>query len=236
MLYRWHAAIFTLGYLYNPFAMKSPDKKVATGSKKPSPLFAPDSGCEGSLIIDCHEHVNECRRLREQLDEQKNQRNPFDKSKLPSLISRLKRPGDYQEIILTDMGSSLEFFYDFLQVVKSIREQGGRVRVLADGLENYHCGQDITPDLEGNIDAITVAMIAQDKETYDRYSDSGVDNAFNQMLNFACGASEFVPDTTLLVIDGLPGVDIDACRRLADSMSVKFKTQSISSLLLSNNH
>lgn len=216
--------------------MNSSDKKVDTDKSKPIPLFTPDPDCEGSLIIDCHEHVNECRRLREQLDGEKDERSLYGRNKLPSLMTRLKHPGDYQEIILTDMGSSLEFFYDFLQVARSIREQGGRVRVLADGLENYHCGRDITPDLEDNVDAITVAMIAQDKATYDRYSDSGVDNAFDQMLNFACGASEFVPDTTLLAIEGLPGVDIDACRKLADSMSVQFKSQSISSLLLSNNH
>lgn len=220
----------------NPFAMNSSDKKVTTGSRKPIPLFSPDPDCEGSLIIDCHEHVNECRRLREQLDGQKDKRSPFGKNKLPSLMTRLKHPGDYQEIILTDIGSSLDFFYDFLQVARSIREQGGRVRVLTDGLENYHCGQDITPDLEDNVDAITVAMIAQDKETYDRYSDSGVENAFDQMLNFACGASEFVADTTLLAIEGLPGVDIDACQKLAESMSVNFKSQSISSLLLNNSH
>lgn len=219
-----------------PFTMTPRDNKPADQSSKVVTLFTPDSDCESALIIDCHEHVRECHRLRQQLGKEEQPGKTRDGLHLPSIITRLEHPGDYQEVILTGMGGSLDYFYDFVQMARSIREQGGRVHVLSDGLDNYHCGQDITPDLEGNVDAITVAMIAQDRQTYQRYFHGDVENAFDQMLNFACGASEFVAETSLMVIDGLPGVDIDACRKLAASISVPLKTKSIYSLLLGHHH
>ena len=41
--------------------------------------------------------------------------------------------------------------------------------------------------------------------------------------SISCAAREFVPEITLTAIDGLPGVDIDACRKIADDLGVGFR-------------
>ena len=43
------------------------------------------------------------------------------------------------------------------------------------------------------------------------------------MLSFLEQAPAYVEDVTATAIDGLPGVDIDACRELAAQRGVKFR-------------
>ena len=40
-------------------------------------------------------------------------------------------------------------------------------------------------------------------------------------------AREFVPEITLTAIDGLPGVDIAACREIADDLGVGFRRRAL---------
>jgi TatD DNase family protein len=47
------------------------------------------------------------------------------------------------------------------------------------------------------------------------------------MLEFAERAREFVPNVTLTAIDGLPGVDIDACRAVAERLEVGFRRREL---------
>ena len=210
--------------------MKQTDKKDPAIPHSTVLLSQSDSDCDSTLIIDCHKHAEECARLRKQI-------NDSDVAGIrPSWLSNLKTPQDYNEIIMTGFGRSPELFYDFLLMAKDIRRRGGFVRVVLDGLINIYCGRDVTPDLEGNVDAITIPMIAQNEAIYNRYYKPEVDGAFQNMLDFAHNAHEFIPDTTLLAIEGLPDVDIEACRRLAQSLSVNFKSQPLSSLLFSISH
>jgi TatD DNase family protein len=43
------------------------------------------------------------------------------------------------------------------------------------------------------------------------------------MLDFVKCAREFVPEITLTAIDGLPGVDMAACEKIAQRLRVGFR-------------
>jgi hypothetical protein len=47
------------------------------------------------------------------------------------------------------------------------------------------------------------------------------------MLEFLRAAPRFIPDVTATAIRGLPGVDIDACERLAHALGVKFRAREL---------
>ena len=48
-------------------------------------------------------------------------------------------------------------------------------------------------------------------------------DAYQAVLTFVRFARKYVPDITLTAIDGLAGVDIDACAHVAEELEVKFR-------------
>jgi hypothetical protein len=51
--------------------------------------------------------------------------------------------------------------------------------------------------------------------------------AFQAVLDFAAHVRDFVPNVTLTAIDGLPGVDIPACREIAERLGVGFRRREL---------
>ena len=64
---------------------------------------------------------------------------------------------------------------------------------------------------------------AQNEKVYDRHCVPAVKGSFDSMLEFLRLAAEYIPDTTATAIDGLEGVDIDACESKAKQLGVKFR-------------
>ena len=98
-----------------------------------------------------------------------------------------------------------------------------QVRVDSDGLANLVYGRDVTPDLEGLIDALSISLNAQNEEIYERHCRPTLPHSYAAMLEFADRARDFVPDITMTAIDGLEGVDIAACEDVARRLGVKFR-------------
>jgi TatD family-associated radical SAM protein len=74
------------------------------------------------------------------------------------------------------------------------------------------------------IDAISISLNAQDEATYNRHCKPAMDNSYPALLDFIRLVKESVPDVTLTAVDGLEGVDIEACRLIAEEeFGVKFR-------------
>ncbi len=144
---------------------------------------------------------------------------------MEEIVRSVNDPRKYSEIIFYSFGEASLRLYDMLAAACELHTRGARVRVNTDGYANAVYQRDVTPDFEDNVDALSIALIAQDAETYNRYCQPKIANAFDAMLNFTRRAKEFVPDITMAVIDGLPGVDTSACRQIADDLEVKFSSQ-----------
>jgi TatD DNase family protein len=132
-------------------------------------------------------------------------------------------PQDFGEIVLCGMGEPTLRLYTVLDAATRLRAQGGYIRLNTDGLANLVYGRDVTPDLEGHIHALSVSLNAQDEATYNRHCRPSLPGSYPAMLDFVRRAREFVPSITLTAIDGLPGVDIAACRKIADDLGVDFR-------------
>lgn len=140
------------------------------------------------------------------------------------MVIAVGNPADYREIVFCGFGEPTLRLYDILEIAARLRQRGPcRIRINTDGLANLIYGRDITPDLEGNVDALSVSLNAQDEVTYGLHCRPKLPGAYGAMLDFVARAREYVPDITLTAIDGLAHVDIEACEKIAHRFGVKFR-------------
>ena len=143
------------------------------------------------------------------------------------LVVAVGDPGRFREVVFCGLGEPTLRLYTVLEAGTELRARGARVRLNTDGLANLIHGRDVTPDLEDSVDALSISLNAQDVETYNRHCRPPNPDAFDAMLDFAGRAREFVPNVTLTAVDGLEGVDINACRHIAERLEVGFRRREL---------
>jgi TatD family-associated radical SAM protein len=141
------------------------------------------------------------------------------------LIDAMGNPSTWDEVVFTGFGEPTLRLYDVLEISRRIHERGGRVRLETDGLANVFFGRDITPDLEGNIDTLVVALKAHDSQTYERLCRPKIRDAHQAVLDFVQRARDFVPVVVVTALCDNDEVDIEACHEIARSMNVGFTTK-----------
>jgi TatD DNase family protein len=139
------------------------------------------------------------------------------------VLAAIGDPGQYREIVFCGLGEPTVRLEALLAIARELKKQGARIRVNTDGLANLREGRDVTPELAGVIDSLSISMNAQDAATYNRHTRPKLRGAFDAMLEFARLAHERGIDVSLTAIDGLEGVDIDACEKIADQLGVGFR-------------
>lgn len=147
--------------------------------------------------------------------------------KEPTVDEVLAAVGDsrgYKEIVFCGLGEPTLRLYDVVEIAAVLHQRAARrVRLNTDGLASLVYGRDVTPDLEGSIDALSISLNAQNEAVYNRHCRPSLAGSYGAMLEFADRVRDFVPDVTLTAIDGLEGVDIGACERIARDLGVKFR-------------
>ncbi|MBF0445221.1 MAG: YchF/TatD family DNA exonuclease [Magnetococcales bacterium] len=146
----------------------------------------------------------------------------------PSAQEIIQAMGDfssYEEIVFCGYGEPTLRLEVLLQVAGEVKKRGRqKVRINTDGLANCVYRKDITPRFKGLIDAISISLNAQDEVTYNRHCQPAMKNSYPAMLEFISMVKAHVPDVTATAVDGLEGVDIEACRQIAEEkLGVKFR-------------
>lgn len=139
------------------------------------------------------------------------------------MIAAVGEPAQWEEVVFCGFGEPTLRLAEILAVAQAIRPQARRIRINTDGLANRIHGRDVTPELAGWIDALSISLNAQDAETYARWTRPRHDDAYEAMLDFTQRARQHVPEVVLTAIDGLEGVDIAACEAIAQSLGVGFR-------------
>ncbi|MHB8453736.1 MAG: TatD family nuclease-associated radical SAM protein [Acidiferrobacterales bacterium] len=132
-------------------------------------------------------------------------------------------PRRYHEIVFCGLGEPTLRLYTVLEIASRLRARGGRIRINTDGLANLVYGRDVSPDMEDNIDALSISLNAQNEILYNRYCRPKLPGAYRSLLDFARRACDFVPEVTLTAVDGLPGVDMEACAKIAADLGATFR-------------
>lgn len=147
------------------------------------------------------------------------------------VLAAVDDPRAYQEIVFCGLGEPTLRLYDVLEAGHALRRRGGYVRLNTDGLANLIYERDVTPDLEDNIDALSISLNAQDETTYNRLCLPTLPGSYQAMLDFAQRARDFVPNIRLTAIAGLEGVNIPACERIANQLGVRFCKRMLDDIL-----
>ena len=130
----------------------------------------------------------------------------------------------FDEVVFCGFGEPTLRLPTLLELADFLKRQGKRVRLVTDGLANRVYRRDITPQLAGRIDRLSVSLNAQDAETYNRLCKPPWPDAFDYVCDFLRKAREHVPEVVATAVDGVEGVDIEACRRLAEEeLGVAFR-------------
>ncbi|HEY0635470.1 MAG TPA: TatD family nuclease-associated radical SAM protein [Gammaproteobacteria bacterium] len=139
------------------------------------------------------------------------------------VIAAIGDPAPYKEIVFCGLGEPTQRLVLLLEVARWLKARGARVRVNTDGLANLVHGRDVTPEMVGLVDSLSISLNGQNEEVYERHTHPKIPGTFPAMLEFARLAHERGMAVTLTAIDGLAGVDIEACRAIAERLGVAFR-------------
>lgn len=133
----------------------------------------------------------------------------------------------YSEFVFCGYGEPMTRAYDIIVIAKELKRTYNRpVRINTNGQANLIYGQDITPQLAGVIDSISISMNAKNAEEYQALCLSEYGKAaYVAMLEFAVKCKEHVPQVVLSVVDVMPEQDIQSCREIAQELGVDFRVR-----------
>ena len=148
----------------------------------------------------------------------------------PSADQLIKALGDLSrisEVVFCGFSEPTLRMPVLLQVANSVKQQGKPVRVNTDGLGNLVNQRNILPELATCVDALSVSMNAHEEALYNTHCNPGVEGSYMAMLNFLKWSPQYIKKVTATAIEGLPGVNIDACKEMAEQLGVEFKTRKL---------
>lgn len=144
----------------------------------------------------------------------------------PTVAEVLEAIGDpqrYKEIVFCGLGEPTKRFDVLIEIAREMKSKGMPVRVNTDGLASLVEGRDVTGEMAEVVDYLSISLNAQNEAIYNRHTRPRREGAFNAMLDFAKKAREAGMEVSLTAIDGLEGVDIEACRKIADNLGLDFR-------------
>ncbi len=143
------------------------------------------------------------------------------------IIAAIGDPADFSEVVFCGFGEPTLRLKVLLQVAGWIKARGGRVRVNTDGLANAVHKRNVLPELVGKVDALSVSLNGQNEAIYNRHCEPAMPGSFQAVLDFLELAPDYIPEVTVTAVDGLEGLDIDACQRLAEQRGVGFRRREL---------
>ncbi len=142
-----------------------------------------------------------------------------------ALLDAIGNPCEVDEIVFCGLGEPTQRLNTVLHLSEHMRRYGKPVRINTDGLANRFHRCDVTPLLEGKVDAVSISLNAHNEQLYERHCRPKWPGSYASVLDFARRALDHVPSVTLTAIDGLPGVDIDACAEIAARLGTGFRAR-----------
>lgn len=143
------------------------------------------------------------------------------------LIPLLGQVGDFEEYVFCGYGEPTLNLETLLAVAKEIKARGGKVRVNTDGLGNLFHRRNILPELAQCVDALSVSLNAHNEALYQLHCQPKLKGSWQAVNEFIKMAPDYIASVQVSAIDGLEGVDIDACKSLVEQADCRFKHRTL---------
>lgn len=139
-------------------------------------------------------------------------------------IKEIGDPQNYKEIVFCGYGEPTIRWDVVKEISKSVKQNGGRTRLDTNGHGNAINKRDITPELNGLIDVVSISLNSFDPKQYAELV--GLDKSyFNEMVNFAKSAKPFVEKVVMTIVS-IPEVDIERSRKIVEEkIGVEFRVR-----------
>ncbi len=136
-------------------------------------------------------------------------------------IREIGDPKQFKEIVFCGYGEPTIRWDVVKQVARYVKENGGSTRMNTDGHGNFINKKDITPELAGIIDSVSISLNSTDPQQYAKLM--RVDPSMHaEMLDFAKKAKNFT--RVVLSIVGLNAVDSKAAEKfVTEEVGVDFR-------------
>ena len=152
----------------------------------------------------------------------------------PSVEEVLNLFGQYDlsiinEVVFCGFGEPLERLYDVCRVIDSLKEKYPRLRFRLNtiGLANLIYGRDVTPELRGRFDTVSISLNAPNAEEFLALTRSRFGIAsYDALKEFAVSAKRYVPNVVLTVVEKvMPKEKIEICRKICEELGVSLRVR-----------
>ncbi len=148
----------------------------------------------------------------------------MQKSEEPPAETYIKEIGDpkkYKEIVYCGYGEPTIRWDVVKQISKYVKDNGGSTRLNTDGHGNYINKRDITPELKGLIDSVSISLNSVDPEQYAQLMK--VDPKMHaEMIDFSKKAKEY--SHVVLTIVGLSEIDTEKAKKfVTEEIGVEYR-------------
>lgn len=141
------------------------------------------------------------------------------------VLDSVEHPEKYEEIVFCGFGEPLSRVDAVVDIARELRKYGVPIRINTNGQANLIHGRNIVPDLAGLIDIVSISLNAESAEKYQAICHSVFgEKSFQAILDFAAACKNHIPRVILSVVDR-PDIDVDACRKIAESLGVGFRVR-----------
>ena len=133
---------------------------------------------------------------------------------------------DYDEVVFCGFGEPTERIDVLLEVAAYVKKTYNKpTRINTNGLGNLVNGRDITPELKGLVDTVSISLNTPNKERYYELTRSkfGI-GSFDAMIDFAKEAVKYVPHVVMTTVATTITKEEEAeCQRICDNIGVKYR-------------
>lgn len=141
------------------------------------------------------------------------------------VMSAIGQTEGYDEVVFCGYGEPLIRLDLVIRVARELKKRGCSIRINTDGQANLVHGRNILPELSGVVNSISVSLNAPDAEEYDHLCNTPFGSAgFTGVCDFIREAKKYIPQVVASAVT-VPGTDIEACRRLAESLGAEFRVR-----------
>ena len=141
------------------------------------------------------------------------------------IMAAVGQPQEIDEVVFCGYGEPLIRLDLVKRVAAELKGRGYPIRINTDGQANLVHGRNILPELAGLVDSVSVSLNAPDAATYGQVCNTPFGAAgFEAVCAFIQEAQRHIPQVVASAVT-VPGIDIDACRRLAESLGAEFRAR-----------
>jgi len=133
----------------------------------------------------------------------------------------------YDSVVFCGFGETFERFFDCMGIAKWLKENYNNIliRVNTNGQANLIHEKDVTGDMKGLVDCVSISLNAPDRKRYDELCKSVYgENAFDALIEFAKKSALVVPEVIFSIVDkDLSEEDKEECKEIAEKCNVKLR-------------